>query len=51
MSYSYVLLSGRDGKFYIGSTGDQRSKSWNGRSRLAISLPYMPYFFALSAFL
>lgn len=26
MNYSYVLLSERDGKFYIGSTGDLRQR-------------------------
>ncbi len=26
MNYSYVLLSERDGKFYIGSTGDLRER-------------------------
>jgi putative endonuclease len=26
MKYSYVLLSDRDGKFYIGSTGDLRER-------------------------
>jgi putative endonuclease len=26
MNYSYVLLSGCDGKFYIGSTGDLRRR-------------------------
>ena len=26
MSYTYVLLSERDGKFYIGSTGDLRNR-------------------------
>ena len=26
MNYSYVLLSDRDGRFYIGSTGDLRAR-------------------------
>ena len=26
MKYSYVLLSEKDGKFYIGSTGDSRER-------------------------
>ena len=26
MKYSYVLLSDRDGEFYIGSTGDLRER-------------------------
>ena len=26
MKYSYVLLSQKDGKFYIGSTGDLRER-------------------------
>ena len=40
MNYSYVLLSGKDGKFYIGSTGDLRERLQQHNKGLVPSTTY-----------
>jgi putative endonuclease len=40
MTYSYVLLSDRDGNFYIGSTGDLRARLLKHNSGTVRSTAY-----------
>ena len=40
MNYSYVLLSERDGRFYIGSTGDLRARMEKHKSGSVPSTAY-----------
>jgi predicted GIY-YIG superfamily endonuclease len=40
MNYSYVLLSDRDGNFYIGSTGDLRARLLKHNSGAVRSTAY-----------
>lgn len=40
MNYSYVLLSDRDGRFYIGSTGDLRARLQKHNSGAVHSTAY-----------
>ncbi len=40
MNYSYVLLSERDGRFYIGSTGDLRARMVKHKSGAVPSTAY-----------